>query len=119
MEYTEVPPLDDLDAMQDWLDRQRARQAGASLNYVVAARLRVHTMRRRIKQQEIADALGEAQPWVSRKLRGQSPITLDELDRLATAVGVSVIDLLPERLKTPTDGYVPRYIARSALGLAA
>lgn len=89
----------------------------------VAKELRLYLMRRGMSQQRIADQLGEHQTWVSRRLTGQTEITLAELERLAVALDVSVIDLLPEsafrRRRPPTDGYVPRYIARSALGLAA
>jgi transcriptional regulator with XRE-family HTH domain len=43
----------------------------------------------RVKQVELARALGESENWVSRRVRGETPILADEIARLATALGIS------------------------------
>jgi len=39
--------------------------------------------------------------WVSRKARGRQPIDLNDLQRIAGALGVPVVDLLPADASAP------------------
>lgn len=74
----------------------------------VAEEIRVRMTRRRLSQTELANLLGERQWWVSRRVNGTTPITLDDLERIARALSVAVIELLPEGLRRRTDYYVTR-----------
>lgn len=59
---------------------------------------------RGIHQQEIAPVLGLSQPAVSDRLRGRTPFTLADLDRLAAHLGVTVPQLLePPQLLVDDD----------------
>jgi len=65
-----------------------AQHAGAVLHMVM--------WERRIRQTDLAARVGMSQSTLSKKLRGEVPITVDELVQLAHAVGVSVCALLEE-----------------------
>lgn len=52
----------------------------------VSEEIRVEMARQRINQVELAARLHVAQPWVSRRLSGKTPITVDDLDRFADAL---------------------------------
>lgn len=51
--------------------------------------------RRRVKQSELARALGKSEQWVSVRLRGVQPIDLNDLQQIADVLGVAAADLLP------------------------
>lgn len=61
----------------------------------MAETVRVEVARRRIRQQQLADALGISQAAVSRRLRGLSPFAVDELVTVARLLGLPAADLLP------------------------
>lgn len=54
----------------------------------VAANVRAEVARQRIAQVRIAEALGLPQPSVSKRLRGLTPFSIDELQGLAGLLGV-------------------------------
>ena len=68
---------------------------------MVAAEIRATMARRRMVQSDLAKLLGEHPSWVSRRLGQARRITVDDLDRIATALGVGVVDLLPIRDRRP------------------
>ena len=51
--------------------------------------------RRKITGRELARRLGVSSPWVSYRLTGTQPIDLNDLERIAGVLGVTIIDLLP------------------------
>lgn len=61
----------------------------------VAAEVRAAAARRRISGSELARRLGKTQSWVSRRMVGDIPLGLDDLEGFAEALGVSPFDLLP------------------------
>ncbi len=69
----------------------------ASLSADTAAEIRAWMGRLSVRQSELARRLGETDQWLSMRLRGNTPIDLDELSRIADALGVLVKDLLPSR----------------------
>jgi transcriptional regulator with XRE-family HTH domain len=71
--------------------------ASTGLNDAVLEEIRVWMARRRLNQSELAELLGEGQPWVSRRLGGRTPLTVDDLQRVADALGVDVLALLPRK----------------------
>jgi transcriptional regulator with XRE-family HTH domain len=71
----------------------------ATLSELVAEEVRAWLGRRRMSQAQLARAIGQSQMWVSDRLRGIQPISLDDLQRFASALDLTVHDLLP----TPDD----------------
>jgi transcriptional regulator with XRE-family HTH domain len=69
-------------------------QTRVSLAEHVATRLRVEMARADVTIGELAQRLGESPVWVARRMRGRVPITLADLDRIATALGVSPVDFV-------------------------
>ncbi|MCV7205271.1 helix-turn-helix transcriptional regulator [Mycolicibacterium peregrinum] len=61
--------------------------------------IRVELARRRLNQQALADSVGIARSTMSRKMLGASEFTVDELDRIARALGVTAGDLLANDTK--------------------
>lgn len=66
-----------------------------SLSESVAAEIRALMARRMMTQAELAEKIGVSEMWVSRKARGRQVIDLDDLQRIADALDVAVVDLLP------------------------
>lgn len=64
------------------------------LTATVAANIRSHMARQRVSQLELARRLGFSQSKVSRRLSGDFPITVDELESFARVLGITVADLL-------------------------
>jgi transcriptional regulator with XRE-family HTH domain len=61
----------------------------------VAAEVRATAARKRVSGSELARRLGKTQSWVSRRMVGDIPLGLDDLEGFATALEVSPFDLLP------------------------
>lgn len=81
-----------------------------SFRELVAAEVRAHLARRKISGRQLGRLLGESQTWVSRRLNADTPMDVDDLDRVAEALGMSPIELLasvpaPRKL---TDEYLRR-----------
>jgi transcriptional regulator with XRE-family HTH domain len=76
----------------------------ATLTVLVAAEIRAQLGRMNVRSAELARRLGENQQWVSSRLNGRTPIDLNELFRIARALGVGVHQLLPS----------PEVVARAA-----
>lgn len=60
----------------------------------VVEEIRVAMARQRINQVELAARMHVAQPWISRRLSGKTPITLDDIERLAEGLRLDVDELL-------------------------
>jgi len=71
--------------------------------------------RRRINKAELARRLGTKEDWVGRRLNGRQDFALEDLQRIAAVLGVSVADLFPPstRASSPTlvDPLAQRVIA--------
>ena len=60
-----------------------------------AAELRAHLARRRISGRALSRMLGKDDPsWVSRRLKGDIPMTTDDIDLIASALGITPLELL-------------------------
>lgn len=66
-----------------------------SLRDQVAEEIRVTLARRRLSATELARRMGVSQSYLARRMTGAQPFDLDDLDRIADALGVSVRQLLP------------------------
>lgn len=79
---------------------------GATLTAVVAAQeSSVERVRRNVRalmeffgfnQAELAERIGKSQSWVSKRVKGNVPFKLKDLDALASALGVPAPSLLYE-----------------------
>lgn len=61
----------------------------------VAEELRVLLARRRMSATELARRTQITQPYLSRRMTGEIAFDLDDLEKIARALGVKVLDLLP------------------------
>lgn len=68
---------------------------GSTLREQVAEEVRVLLARRRTSATALAKTLGVSQTYVWRRLTGETAFDLDDLERIANALGVTVLDLLP------------------------
>lgn len=70
----------------------------SGLSAVVAEEIRAQMGRQRITKAELSRRMGVSEVWIGRRLNGQMPIGLDDLERIATALGVAPADILPPRV---------------------
>jgi transcriptional regulator with XRE-family HTH domain len=68
----------------------------------VAEEIRVMMARRLLKQSELAKLLDTNDQWLSVRLRGRQPIDLNDLERIADALGADVADLIPSGPPAPS-----------------
>lgn len=66
--------------------------------------------RLQVRQTDLARRLGENDEWLSKRLRAVTPINLNEMQRIATALGVGVRDLLPQDGGTAGRGVTRKYL---------
>lgn len=67
----------------------------ATLTLLVAEEILVALTRRRMTQRDLARKLGTSPSWVNYRLTGKQPIDLNDLFRIAKALGLGVHQLLP------------------------
>lgn len=60
----------------------------------VITELRVALVRERVPQAEVARRLGRNYDWITRRMSGETPITLDDLEQIAAVAGIDVAELL-------------------------
>lgn len=63
-------------------------------SFDTAANIRAAMARQKISGRELARRMGESPMWVQRRTSGGGPITVDELTRFATVLGVPAATLL-------------------------
>lgn len=68
-----------------------------TLSVETAAEIRAMLARLQITGRELARRLDVSQPWVSYRLTGAQEIGLDDIQRIAEAIGVEWWELLPQR----------------------
>jgi transcriptional regulator with XRE-family HTH domain len=51
--------------------------------------------RRELSKAKLAGQLGVSEMWVSRRMRGKTQITMEDLERLAAALDIPVASFLP------------------------
>jgi len=86
-----------------------------TFNQTVAAEVRAEMARQRMSARELSRRSGLAQATLARKIRGDAELGLDDIDVIAEALGVDVVDLIPRRLPaTGTGGGpTPQVLARA------
>ncbi len=87
------------------------RRTDGPLTELVASEIRAWMGREEITRRELARRLHTTHTWVTTRIRGEVPIDLNDLQRIAEALGVPWMELLPKtspvRPIPPTDGYTP------------
>lgn len=73
----------------------QAHERSATLSQMVAEEIRALMARRRMSGRQLATALKVSPSWVSYRLTGAQPIDVNDLSRIAHALGVGVHELLP------------------------
>jgi transcriptional regulator with XRE-family HTH domain len=63
---------------------------------LVASEVRAAIARVGVTQKQVAFALGQKEAWLSRRTKGHTPFTPDELAAIAAYLHVSVATLMPE-----------------------
>ena len=66
----------------------------ASTRLLFAANLREHRRKKKLSQEELADLSGLHRTYVGSVERGERNVSIDNMERLARALGLEVIDLL-------------------------
>jgi len=61
----------------------------------VAAEVRAEMARQRFTQQMLADAIGISRAWIQRRLTGEVPWDVAELERIAETLGKPVSHFMP------------------------
>lgn len=74
------------------------------LSVAVAKEIRIMLVRLDMKQTELAARLGVNEMWLSRRLRGAQEIGLNDLQRIAGALGVEALALMPRTRNDSAEG---------------
>jgi len=69
-------------------------QAGPTFRDLAAAEVRAQLGRKGMSGRTLARALGKEPTWVSRRLKGIIPMTTDDLDAIASVLGMDVLTML-------------------------
>lgn len=73
----------------------------------VASEIRAMMGRLNVNRAELARRIGVEDSWVGKRLNGRTEISLTDLDRIANALGVGIVDLLPRDRREVTLRYNP------------
>lgn len=79
-------------------------QTSAPMRQRVAEEVRVALARRRLSASELARRMGVTQRYISRRLTAEIAFDVDDLQHVASALGVAVTDLLPADARQPRTG---------------
>ncbi|MPY99040.1 MAG: helix-turn-helix domain-containing protein [Actinophytocola sp.] len=63
---------------------------GADADRLVAAEIRAQLARQRVTQTVLADQLGVSRAWLSRRLSGDTPLSVGDVATIADTLGVPV-----------------------------
>jgi len=77
------------------------------LRHGVAEEVRVLLARRRLSATKLAKQLGWTQQYLSRRMVGEQPFDLDDLEQIAAALDVGIVDLLPRDRRQQVTGWYP------------
>jgi len=83
----------------------------SGIREAVAAEVRAMMGRRNVRQHELAVRLGRPDVWVSRRLKADVPMSLEDLESLARVLNCGIADLLPhlDSNQKPAGYFAERY----------
>lgn len=90
--------------------------AKTQLRHGVAEEVRVLLARRRLSAAKLAQQLGWSQPYMARRMAGTQPFDVDDLEAIADALGVGIVDLLPRDRRKQVTGRYPVAAAPAVSG---
>ncbi|MEV4271978.1 helix-turn-helix domain-containing protein [Micromonospora aurantiaca (nom. illeg.)] len=73
------------------------------LRHQVAEEIRAQLGRKQMSGAKLARAIDQSEMYVSRRLRGETAFDLDDLERIADVLGVTVTDLMPSAKVRPNN----------------
>lgn len=76
-----------------------AMRKDESLSVYVAEEIRAKLARQRVSASQVARQLGVSHTWMTNRLAGHQDISVNDLQRIADALGVTVADLLPSAIR--------------------
>lgn len=86
---------------------------GDTLHDRAVEQIKTLLLRRGMSARDLAAKIGVKQAYISRRMTGEVPLNLDEIEAIATALGVDVLDLLREpQPLPPLEPIQPRLIVR-------
>jgi transcriptional regulator with XRE-family HTH domain len=91
--------------------RKSVAERVSLLDRAVIRQIRIALAERDWNQIDLAGAVGENEKWISRRMLCQTSLSLNELDRIAGALGVTAADLLPREARPDTSVIQP-YLRR-------
>lgn len=77
-------------------------QTGTVTRNAIADEVRALLGRRRLSASKLAQQLGWTQAYISRRLVGDQAFDTDDLEQIARALEVKMVDLLPYEERTPS-----------------
>jgi transcriptional regulator with XRE-family HTH domain len=66
--------------------------------------IKVAMVRAGVTGRELARRLGTSQTWVSTRLNGVTPLDLDDMQRIADALGVTIVELMQAAVRRTGEG---------------
>lgn len=81
---------------------ENATATAAPMRERIAEEIRALLARKRVSASKLARLMGVTQPYISRRLTGETALDVDDLDRIARALEVTVVDLLPREIRSQT-----------------
>ncbi|WP_415131755.1 helix-turn-helix domain-containing protein [Microbacterium sp.] len=70
----------------------------------VAGEIRAHAARVGLSGRQLAARMGRSQPWMSRRLTGEVPFDVQDLDDVAAVLGINPRVLFPGNDEDPRQG---------------
>lgn len=70
-------------------------RASRTLSDLIAEEIRVALTRQRMSQRQFAASLGVSPAWLNYRLTGVQEIGVNDLNRIAKALGMTIFDLMP------------------------
>ena len=83
--------------MRKKIDKAKLREPSARIRKILADNMRAFRKARSLSQEELAEICDLHRTYVGSVERGERNVTLSTLEVIATAVGVSVPELLTEK----------------------
>lgn len=87
----------------------RPERPNKTFSDLVAEEIRSLMGRQRMTGRALAEALGVSPSWVSYRLTGVTDIDVNDLQRIADALGVEAGDLLPPPIAAALHGHNPNH----------